>query len=547
LIELSVVIPTYNRVSRLKKCLEALSYQTQPFSDFEVIVVVDGSNDDTVEMLEGLSTPYTLKVLNQENKGQHIARNYGVKHARGQYCLFLDDDIVAEPQLISEHISLHKLQDGVVGIGQITITVTNPDWFTQRFAEGWKEHYNQLNKASRQPTWSDGYGGNLSVSRTIFNEIGGFAPDIRRSHDIELAYRLEQHGLKFTYLPKAIGRQVEHKKARELFEDAAKSGAAWVTLCQRHPAMLPELLGPLGSSSVREALLREFFWFCRISPQFLSRLGSFLEKTSWGNKWYRFLFIYGYWRGVRQAIPDKDTWERMVKGVPILMYHAFGKPGEPASQFVLPIQKFVKQMAWLKRLDYHVISLDEFLQCRYHHQLPPSRTVIITIDDGYTETATLAYPILRRHDFPTTIFLVSGKVGGCNDWTNDEALRGRRLLSWLQIKEMANQGVQFGAHTQTHPVLTSIPIEQARVEIYGSKAELEKELQIPVITFAYPYGEFDNLVEGLVKEAGFSVGCTIEQGLNSWSTALTSLRRFEVEGGLSLIRFLLLLRLGGHL
>jgi glycosyltransferase involved in cell wall biosynthesis/peptidoglycan/xylan/chitin deacetylase (PgdA/CDA1 family) len=547
MLELSVIIPTYNRATRLRTCLQALAEQTQSCHDFEVIVVVDGATDGTLEMLAALPTPYTLTTIYQENQGQQVARNTGAAQANGRYFLFLDDDIMAVPQLVAEHLHLHRRLENAVGIGQITMDIGEADWYTRRFADGWHQHYQQLNQGLRQPGWPDGYGGNLSVSRALFMAVGGFAPDIRRSHDIEFAYRLEQQGAAFVYLPQAIGRQVEHKRARELFNDNARSGAAWVTLCQRHPAMLPELLGPLGDTSAREALLRELFWRLGLSPWLLAWLGGFLVKTRWGGKWYRFLFTLGYWWGVRQALPDRETWERTVKGIPILMYHAFGQPGERASQFVVPIRQFARQMAWLKRLNYHVLSLEDYVQYRLRHQLPPPRTVVLTIDDGYAEIATLVAPILRRHDFPATVFLVSGKIGGRNDWTDDESLAGRPLMTWPTIKAIDYQGIRFGAHTQTHPRLTGIPAVQACVEIAGAKADLERELQRPVITFAYPYGDYDEQIQAMVAEAGFLGGCTVDGDVNSWSTALTRLRRLEVEGGWSLLRFLLVLRLGGRL
>jgi glycosyltransferase involved in cell wall biosynthesis/peptidoglycan/xylan/chitin deacetylase (PgdA/CDA1 family) len=546
-IVLSVIIPTFDRAGRLRACLQALAHQTQPTADFEVIVVVDGSTDETASMLAGLSTPFALTVLYQANSGQQIARNYGAAHARGLYCLFLDDDIVAEPQLVAEHLRLHRQHENVVGIGQITIDVGEADWFTKRFAEGWREHYRQLSQPGRRLSWPDGYGGNLSVSRTHFMAVAGFAPDIRRSHDIEFAYRLEQRGLTFVYLPQAIGHQDERKRARELFADAARSGAAWVTLCRRHPAMLPELLGPLGDTSVREALLRELFWHCGLSPWLLAWMGAFLARTAWGHKWYRFLFTFGYWCGVRQAIRDRDSWQRMVRGVPILMYHAFARPGEPASQFVLPIRQFERQMAWLKRLNYHVLSLEDFLRYRRQHCLPPARSVVITIDDGYAEIATDIFPILCGYEFPVTVFLVSGKVGGCNDWSQDDALSGRRLLSWTDIKETARAGLDYGAHTRSHAVLTDMPPEQICDEIAGSKVDLERVLQKPIAAFAYPYGQFDERLQAAVDQAGFWGACSVESGLNSWSTPLTALRRLEVEGTWSLLRFLLTLRLGGRL
>jgi glycosyltransferase involved in cell wall biosynthesis len=545
--EISVVIPTYNRASRLKTCLDALTLQTQSPKDFEVIVVVDGSTDETVEMLSELATPYTLKVLYQDNQGQNVARNQGVMHARGRYCLFLDDDIVAERQLISEHLQLHIHQDRVVGIGQITLNIIHKDWFIHRFADGWHEHYRQLNLALRKPTWADGYGGNISVSRALFMEVGGFAADIRRSHDIEFAYRLEQHGLTFVYLPHAIGRQDEHKSSHELFLDAEKSGKAWVTLCKRHPAMLQQLLGSFGEASVREALLREFLWWLRVSPRFLVWLGGLFVNMPWSNKLYRFLFTYGYWRGVRRAIPDRDTRKQMIGGVPILMYHAFGKEDEPASRFVLPINRFKQHLAWLRRLNYQVISLEDFLQYRRNYSLPPARSIIITIDDGYLEISTHVCPILSCHGFPATVFLISDRIGGCNDWTNDDGLKGRRLLSWNEIREIALQRIEFGAHSRTHPHLIDLNQDQARDEIEGSKADLENKLQTTISAFAYPYGEFDIKLQNLVNEAGFLGGCTTDSGLNSWFTPSTTLRRIEVYGTDSLFRFLITLWLGGRL
>src|SRR5215813_8372071 len=106
MVELSVVIPTYNRAESLRRCLLALGQQTQSAADFEVIVVVDGSSDGTCAMLERLSTPYQLVVIEQQpNQGAAVARNRGAERASGKYCLFLDDDIVAGPALIAEHLA----------------------------------------------------------------------------------------------------------------------------------------------------------------------------------------------------------------------------------------------------------------------------------------------------------------------------------------------------------------------------------------------------------------------------------------------------------
>lgn len=545
MIQLSVVIPTYNRAKRLQACLEALARQTQPPDDFEVIVVVDGSTDGTNEMLQSLVTPYSLKVLFQKNQGQHLARNHGIDHALGRYCLFLDDDIMAEPELVAEHLKLHRQHEKQVGIGQMSLKIPeDSDWFTVSYAKGWHRHYEELNDGSRKPSWFDCYGGNLSVARSTLLDVGGFAIDIRRSHDIELGYRLWQHGLSFTYLPQAMGWQDERKGVRELAADAEQSGAAWVKLCERYPEMRSHLLGPVINASLRESVFREFIWALRISPRVLGFVGILLKKLRRDQKWYRFLFAYFYWRGFRQAVPNHTTRQRLKKGTPILMYHAFGGPGERASRFVLPLSRFVSQIVWLKRLGYCVISLEEFLRHQRHHGMPLGRSVVITIDDGYAELPTLVYPILQYYRVPATVFLVSSLVGAHNNWAYSSELRGRQLVSWEEIRKMSHEYVHFGAHTRTHPELPRMTLQQAQEEIVGSKADLESALGLPIRTFAYPFGEYNAPIQALVESAGFIGACTADSGSNSLVTPLTALHRIEIKGTWSLPRFLFAVWLG---
>ena len=115
---ISVVIPTHNRIERLKRVLAALECQDYALSDFEVIVVSDGSSDSTDEYLRTLTTPLQLHTVVQPNQGVAVARNNGVRHATGDLVLFIDDDVVPSPQLIVEHIRLHTAHaDDVIVLG----------------------------------------------------------------------------------------------------------------------------------------------------------------------------------------------------------------------------------------------------------------------------------------------------------------------------------------------------------------------------------------------------------------------------------------------
>jgi glycosyltransferase involved in cell wall biosynthesis len=115
--------------------------------DFEVVVVVDGSSDDTVEMLGNFDAPFQLNTFWQENRGQSHARNQGVVRATGQYCLFIDDDIVASSQLVAEHLHAQRRFQNVVAIGQITLSLpATADWYANAFARSWRQHYDWLSR-----------------------------------------------------------------------------------------------------------------------------------------------------------------------------------------------------------------------------------------------------------------------------------------------------------------------------------------------------------------------------------------------------------------
>jgi peptidoglycan/xylan/chitin deacetylase (PgdA/CDA1 family)/glycosyltransferase involved in cell wall biosynthesis len=544
--EISVVIPTYNRASRLKTCLEALTLQTQSPKDFEVIVVVDGSTDETWSMLSSLETPFTLRPVWQENKGQPEALNRGVAEASGgQYCLFLDDDIISSPQLVEEHLRAQRKNADVVGIGHLDLSLPfSASWYARAFAQSWEDHYNSLNHTGAKITWEDCYSGNLSVPRDKLLACGGFATDLPRGYDVELVWRLEKEGCSFIYLPEATGRQDERKDFNELSKDAENSGMVDVTLYQRDQHMLSQALASFPSGGWRKLLLRRFLLSFRISPKLIWLLVGNINDPKRKYTWHSFIQNLFYWRGVRKAVDGSDLWTRLTSGTPILMYHAVGSNTEKAGTYVIPAARLASHLTWIKRLGYQVISLDQYINCIKENRFPPVRSVVITFDDGYLDNYTSAYPILRNHGMPITIFLVTNFVGQTNQWDMVSQLSGRPIMNWNQIKELAEQGTQFGAHSCTHKSLITVTPAQASAEINQSREHLERELGIPIAAFAYPYGDYNQSIQIMVKQAGFNAGCTVDAGLNSLGTPSEALHRVEIQGTDSIIRLGLALWLG---
>jgi peptidoglycan/xylan/chitin deacetylase (PgdA/CDA1 family) len=221
------------------------------------------------------------------------------------------------------------------------------------------------------------------------------------------------------------------------------------------------------------------------------------------------------------------------------MYHAIGAPGEPASRFVLPARRFGRQLRLLSLLRYRVLSLAGLLE-RLRRGDVPGHAVVLTLDDGYADNR-LAFAELARRGFPATLFAVSRPER--NEWEAEPPLAARPLFSPGELRELGPL-VEIGAHTRSHPALTSLDDEAAREEIAGSRRDLESALGRPVTLFAYPYGAYDERVRRLVEEAGFEGACTVAHGRNPAGTPPLELRRLEIEGTCSLARFLLTLLLG---
>jgi glycosyltransferase involved in cell wall biosynthesis len=114
---LSVIIPTFNRRERLLRCLESLARQEGVNTPVEVLVVLDGCTDDTGSALRSAKIPFTLRVFERPNGGPGAARNIGLNEASGTVCEFLDDDVIAEPQLLATHAALHRSRSKAVGLG----------------------------------------------------------------------------------------------------------------------------------------------------------------------------------------------------------------------------------------------------------------------------------------------------------------------------------------------------------------------------------------------------------------------------------------------
>lgn len=208
--------------------------------------------------------------------------------------------------------------------------------------------------------------------------------------------------------------------------------------------------------------------------------------------------------------------------------------------------RFAAQLDYLHHHNYAVIPLRQLVRSLREGTVLPRKAVVITLDDGSSCTFERAMPILGKHQFPATVFMISGLVNRSNDWLRGAGFPQRRMLSSAELRTLEAEGFDVGGHTVTHPWLTRIRLDEARAEIRDSKAKLEDVLGRQVDHFAYPYGDYTDAVKEAVVEAGYSAACSTRWGKRHAAADLFALRRVEITGKDSLLQFALKLHVATH-
>lgn len=187
---------------------------------------------------------------------------------------------------------------------------------------------------------------------------------------------------------------------------------------------------------------------------------------------------------------------------------------------------FRRHVGWLADHGFRAFTLAEGL-ARLQAGTLPSRALALTFDDGFLNTATVALPILAARGFRATVFAVTEYLGRSNDWpTQPPSVPRLPLMDWSGLNELRAAGWEVGAHTRTHPDLTRLGLEEARLEVAQSKEALEERLGAPVSLFAYPYGRYGARERAIVGET-YSAAVGTRLGLVSRRSDRRGLERID--------------------
>jgi glycosyltransferase involved in cell wall biosynthesis len=192
----SVVVPTYNGGLKLPNLLHGLLNQTR--TDFELVIVIDGSTDETESVLAKFANQFSsLKVIRQLNAGRAVTRNNGVEMATGDVIIFFDDDVTPGATCIEQHVKFHEKNDGLLtGIPREEVNKLNNDIQNYKacLSSGWLSKYNDgLNKLDKENLFFST--ANCSIRKTTFLKLGMFNLSLSDGEDYELAYRALKNGI----------------------------------------------------------------------------------------------------------------------------------------------------------------------------------------------------------------------------------------------------------------------------------------------------------------------------------------------------------------
>jgi len=240
----SIIVPTFNRADEIEDLLRSLYRQSFPHARFEVLIVDDGSTDETEALVSGLSAEYDfpIRFFRREHEGPGPARNYGMSHAEGEYFLFIDSDCIADSEWLSalsrgidaERPEAFGGPDAV--LPDFTPLQKAIDYsMTSFLTTGGMRGHSKKKLAKYYPRSF-----NMGIHRTVYETLGGMGT-LRHGQDLEFSRRIVAHGYKVIPIPEAVVYHKRRTSLRKFFRQMFNWGVARINLTMLDQAILEPL------------------------------------------------------------------------------------------------------------------------------------------------------------------------------------------------------------------------------------------------------------------------------------------------------------------
>ena len=267
---ISVIIPTYNRSDYLEYSLSSLLHQSLPQDQFEVVVVDDGSEDETPQLCRRFQSRLPLKYFRQEHSGTSAAKNLGVFASESRVVLFFDDDDCAHKDLLLNHLKMHQRWPG-----EETAVLGHTTWFPGIPVTPVMHYITEVGcflcsyvslRDGQVLDFTYFWGGRTSCKRSLLIRNGIFNPDFRTIEDIELGYRLSKFNLKVVYSQACVSYMKRSLTFEQFCNRCERNGQSQYLFSSLHPAALIQQYCLADQARHQWQYIRENLdrWFSRV-------------------------------------------------------------------------------------------------------------------------------------------------------------------------------------------------------------------------------------------------------------------------------------------
>jgi GT2 family glycosyltransferase len=283
--DLAIVIPTRERWEILSRTLDALGVDQAP--GFETIVVVDGTDQDVPSEL--YERP-ALRVLAQEHQGPGVARNLGAAATERPLLMFLGDDMVPAPELVSRHLRRHE-REPATNVAVLGRVEWHPDVARSRI-QRWLEWSSSLfdyraltDSAGEDVGFGRFYSCNVSLKRELFSAAGGFDPDFRFDYeDLDFGWRLSRHDLRLVYEPDAVARHLHRYDWTDVERRYDSRGHAERLMLSKHEWFTPWFYERFKAHAAQPPTSRLWPLLVDLIPERAQPLRGWVEARA--DRWY---------------------------------------------------------------------------------------------------------------------------------------------------------------------------------------------------------------------------------------------------------------------
>ena len=553
----SIVISARNEQQTIRQRIENLLAQDYPTDLLEIIVVSDGSTDGTAAIVQQLIDEHpasTLKLLIlEQNMGKPTALNTGVAAASSEFIIFTDCRQTFEPDVIRQLLANFNDPDVGSVSGELKFWQDSDSHIQAEMGAYWTyEKFIRRNESA-----SGSVVGATGAIYALRKELYRPLPASALIDDVLTPLNVAKQAKRIVFDGSAVAFDIVSSNAAQEWRRKVRTLAGNWQLINLCPGLLRpsvnslfwrfighkflRLLVPFALITLLLTSFTQNYWLAQVFGWLqvvvyclviTAHFNHSIRKFSLINTAYFFTVLnlaalvgFGRWIRNTHVTSWHNTSDKKAKkgGVPVLMYHALEDDEHPAGYtepgdkvYVLQVEQFREQMAYLKENGFRTYLIDELLELE---QLPENG-IVLTFDDGHESNSTLALPILQEYGFKAHFFITTG-------WIDTS-----RFMSEKQIIELADVGMGIGSHGVTHRFLNNLASNEVQDELNKSKGSLEKILSQEVAGISYPGGRIPK-----TKDSPCRWGCTSSVDLFSNRSSLVEIPRVAIKHNTSLLSF----------